>query len=374
MFCMKAMNIRNRKKAGSSFRVAVIMLVTGLLAMCGTVDFAPTQMNDGWKISAPGEQGLSSSQLESAYEYAETLPFLYSALVVRHGFLVAERYFNGSGPHHTEYVASVTKSYLSALIGIAVEQGHIESINRKMMSYFPEYESASLEPDKYDITLRHLLRMRAGYWFDSQDDRWAAWVNSPDWIAYMINLPLENPPGTLWNYSSGSTHILSAVLTKSTGMRAEDFARQYLFGPLDTKLGYWNQDPHGYNYGGWAMYITARDMARFGLLYLNGGNYQGRQIVPEQWVRESTHGYSEVDWTFGRIEEPRYGCLWWSGIMEGHPLFFAQGHGGQNIMVFPGLDMVVVTTTNPDLGFGASWTQSLKTFFFIAVYILPAVS
>lgn len=358
-----------------SRRMAICITIGFLLVSCtsGGGDFTPVEMNDGWDISTPEAQGISSTDLERAFEYASTLPFLYSALVVRNGFLVAEKYFNGSGPNRTVYVASVTKSYLSALIGIAIEMGYIENLDRKMMSFFPEYDSPGLEPAKHDITLRHLLRMRAGYWFDSQDDRWEAWVNSPDWIAYMINLPLENPPGTQWNYSSGSTHILSAVLTKSTGMSAEDFARETLFEPMDTELGYWEKDPQGYNYGGWAMYITARDMARFGLLYLNQGNHRGRQIVPEAWVRESTVGYSEVPWTFGRIDEPRYGYLWWSGIMEGQPLFFAQGHGGQNIMVFPGLETVVVTTTNPDLGFGASWTQSLKTFYFISRYIVANI-
>ena len=301
---------------------------------------------------------------------------MYSTLVVRNGFLLAEGYFNGAAVDQARYVASVTKSFLSAMMGIAVHEGFIADMSQKMMSFFPEYDQGNVEPAKFDITLRHLLQMRAGYWHDSNDARWQAWVNSPDWIEYMIRLPLENPPDLAWNYSSGSAHLLSAILTKTTGMKAEDFARQYLFAPLAIELPRWDRDPQGYNYGGWGMYLSPRAMARFGLLYLNRGRYEGQQLIPAAWVDETTTPRSIVTWPSGLIRNLQYASLWWTGqtaVNGQYSLFMAQGHGGQNIVVIPGLNMVVVTTTNPDLSFEDSWTQSVKIFNFIVLDILSAV-
>jgi CubicO group peptidase (beta-lactamase class C family) len=359
-------------------RRLIFLMISVLVISCSTetsmeIDITPLQLNDGWKISTPEAQGMSSSELIEAFEKASDMSFLYSIIVVRNGFLVAEKYYNGASVDQAKYVASVTKSYLSALIGIALDKGIIQSLDQKMISFFPEYDSIDIEPAKYEITLRQLLQMRAGYWHDSETSRWLAWVNSPDWIEYMINLPLENPPGIQWNYSTGSSHILSAILTKTSGMSGEDFARHYLFEPLDTELVNWGEDQQGYNYGGFDMHITPRDMARFGLLFLNKGQYKGQQIVPEDWIWKSTSAYSDVSWFFGVIQNPQYGYHWWIGKMEGHDIFFAQGHGGQNIIVFPGLEMVVVTATNPDLGFEDSWLQSIAIFHFIAKDILVAV-
>ena len=337
------------------------------------IDITPLHLDDGWQISLPEAQGFNLEDLKIAYKEASTFTFIYSTLIIRNGYLVAEKYFNGAGVHQAKYIASATKSYLSALIGIAKDKGYIKDLNQKMMSFFPEYASENIEPDKYEITIKHLLQMRAGYWHDSTDDRWWAWINSPDWIKYMIDLPLENPPDKAWNYSTGSSQILSGILTKSTGKTGVDFAVKYLFDPINSGLASWAKDPQGYNQGGFNMYITPRDMARLGLLYLNNGEFNSTQIVSQNWVMESTKPYSRVKWEFGPIINASYGYHWWTGEIKGYPIFFATGHGGQNIMIFRDLNMVVVTTTNADIGFADSWHQSLATFYFIANHILPAI-
>lgn len=353
----------------------IIILIVGSCSSDREPDIyiIPLQLNDGWQISTPEDQGFNIKNLKIAFEKASTFPFMYSTLIIRNGYLVAEKYFNGANVYQARDIASATKSYLSALIGIAIDKGFIKNLDHIMMAFFPEYDSINIEQEKYEITIKHLLQMRAGYWHDSQDDRWWPWVNSPDWIMYMIDLPLENPPDTTWNYSTGSSQILSGVLTKATGMTGVDFAVQYLFDPINSGLVSWAKDPQGYNQGGSNMYITARDMARFGLLYLNNGKFNDHQIVSANWVTESSKSYSRVYWEFGPIINASYGYHWWVGEMKGYPIFFATGHGGQNIMIFRDLNMVVVTTTDPDLGFTDSWSQSIVTFNFIANYILPSV-
>jgi CubicO group peptidase (beta-lactamase class C family) len=364
------------KRINVFFNVLVIFLISFVGCKRNQepeISIVPLARNDGWEISSPEAQGMSSEILLKAYEKAAERNYMYSLLVVRNGLLLAENYFNGATAGQAKYIASATKSFLSALIGIALREELLSNINQTMMTFFPEYDTGNIEAAKFNITIKQLLQMRAGYWHDSEDNRWQAWVSSPDWVEYMINLPLENSPDTAWNYSSGSSHLLCAILTKVSGKSAEDFARQYLFEPLEIDLAHWGQDPQGINYGGFDMHITPRDMARFGLLYLNGGNYKGQQIVPGPWIEESTAAYSDVHWEYGVIRVPQYGYHWWVGKTGEERIFFATGHGGQNIVVIPDLNMVVVTTTNPNLSFTASWTQSLRVFALIVNDVLKAV-
>lgn len=346
------------------------------LAACApapTHPITPLTLDDGWAVSTPEEQGMRSESLARVFGRASERPYMYSVIVVRNGFLVAEAYFHGAAVDEAKYIASVTKSYMSALIGVAVYEGFIRSLDEPMVSFFPEYDSPDVEDAKRRITLRQLLEMRAGYWHDSEDSRWYAWVNSGDLVGYMMQLPLENLPGTQWNYSSGSIHLLSAILTKASGMPAEDFARRYLFEPTGTTLAQWGRDRQSYNLGGWDMYVTPRDLARFGQLYLDDGYYAGEQIVPAEWVRESTAPRSRVSWPSGALHGLQYASGWWVGSMRGHDVFMAQGHGGQGVVVVPDLQMVVVTTTNPNLGFAAAWDRSVETFGLIGNGVLAAV-
>ncbi len=363
-----------------SILIALILILIVFLMYCSLdkeiseqYSIKPIELNDGWKISSPDEHNMNKNELIEAYKYASTLPFMYSVLIIKDDYIIAEKYFNGAGIYQAKYIASATKSYLSALIGIAIDKGYIINVEEKMMSFFPEYDSYTVEVEKYEITIKHLLQMTAGYWADSTDERWWTWINSPDWIKYMIDLPLESSPGAKWTYSTGSSQILSGILTKATGMSGTDFAIKYLLDPINSDLVRWDKDPQGYNHGGFNMYHTPRDMARLGLLYLHKGRFNGKQIVSENWIRESTKPLNRVSWSFGPIIKASYGYHWWSGEIRDYSCIFATGHGGQNIMIFKDLNMVVVTTTNSGLGWAAGWTQSVISFYYIANYIIPSI-
>jgi CubicO group peptidase (beta-lactamase class C family) len=359
--------------------VAILAILSLLVCQCQVkkaeeeISFTPVNCNDGWEVSTPEDQDLDSQLLHKAYKDSSNLPYMRSVLVVRNGYLVAERYFHSATIDGAVYVASVTKSFLSALVGIALKEGYIKSVDQPMMDYFPEYKAGTVDQAKYEITIRQLLQMRAGYWHDSQDERWQAWVNSPNWVDYMIHLGLENPPGTQWNYSSGSAHLLAAILTRATNRSCAEFAREHLFEPLGMVLARWGTDPQGINRGGWDIHIKPRCMARFGLLYLNDGQYKGNQVVPQDWVALTTTPRSTVPWPSGALQSLQYCMHWWAGYMRTNRIFMAQGHGGQNIVVIPALNMVVVTTADYNMGFGDSWTQSIATFNLIIQDILAAV-
>jgi CubicO group peptidase (beta-lactamase class C family) len=332
-----------------------------------------------WPTSTPIEHGLDPYILSYAYEKADELGFIHSVLVVRNGKLVAEQYFNGRNKYIPFEIASASKSFIGPLIGIALKENYLTSVEQKMLDFFPEYITPDLDPRKYDITIRHLLQFRAGYPRDestypgTDDIVLAVWWQSDDWMKFAIECPLAVDPGETYAYATVSSHILSGIITKATGMSALDFARKYLFDPLNIADVGWNVDPLGYNRGGWAMWLTSRDMARFGYLYLNNGFVDGKQIIPAEWVEESTTNYSSgADWFQRYFEEWGYGYLWWIAKAHGYDVYLASGHGGQMIVNIPVLNMIIVTTANPYVSAPVSGSQINSVHNLIANYILPA--
>ncbi len=321
-----------------------------------------------WPVSTPEEQGLPSELFENAFSRAEELPTLYSVLVARNGHLVAERYFSGQNPNRANYIASTTKSFTSALVGIALAEGYLDSLDQRMLDFFPQYVTADLDPRKRDITIRHLLQMRAGYGNDGGEP----WERSPDWIGSAIALPLTGDPGTKWDYSTGSSNILAAILTEATGMSAEDFARIHLFGPLGIDLAYWEQDPQGYNIGGYRMYLAPRDMARFGHLYLQNGAVDGLRILPASWTRASVRSFGPTTAShhWRSITDSGYGFQWWTGRLAGLEVYHAVGHGGQEILNVPELAMTIVTTSDAYFPGEVAWPNHQDIIDFIASEIV----
>ncbi len=339
------------------------------------ISFVPQQLGDGWEISTPQAQGLDPDVLAEAYVRAAGLQYMYAVLVVRNGYLVAEGYFRGRTAAHANYTASATKSYTSALVGIALREGYLTNLDQKMVDFFPELVPQIADPRKHDITLRHLLTMTAGYPIESQDGNpyWAQLTQGDNWVENAFMLPLVRDPGGQWEYSSGSTLLLAAIVARTSGMSALAFAEQYLFGPLEAPIPLWGQDPAGNYLGGWAMYITPRNMARFGRVYLEGGHFGNQQIVPAVWVDESLVGYNAVDWPMGALGECRYGYLWYAGTVGAYEVRMAWGHGGQIILLVPELNLVVVTATDADNSFSQGYNQSLQVFRFIADHIIASV-
>jgi CubicO group peptidase (beta-lactamase class C family) len=326
-----------------------------------------------WKTASPESQNMDALQLNAAADSALHSGFVHSLLVVRNGFIVAESYFQGHHVQSEHNIKSVSKSFISALVGLAIQKRFILTEYVGIMQYFPEYRTIDFDGRKENIQIVHLLTMRAGLEFDEQDA--FQFFSGDNWIGAALELPLVDSPGSSFNYATPLTHLLSALLTRATGTSTLEFARNNLFLPLGIEVKYWTIGPQGYYFGGSEMFFTSRDMARFGYLYLQDGKVEDQQIIESTWINKSFQDYAEREnWTWGAFSNIGYGYLWWLGTLGGYDVSFALGYGGQFIILIPDLNMIVVTTCNSqtydwDLADAQErWVSSL-----IANYIIPAV-
>jgi CubicO group peptidase (beta-lactamase class C family) len=266
------------------------------------------------------------------------LEYISSLLIMRNRFLAVEQYYNHQNQESAHHVHSVSKSFTSALVGIALDEGYLTSLDQKLMEFFPEYASKITDQRMYDITLKHLISMKAGFEWDETENYWREYAGSPDWVEYALTILLKNDPGTRFDYSTPQTNLLSVILAKATGQPTKQFAERYLFGPLRISAAYWYQDPQGYYTRGHEMYFIPRYLIKFGYLYLYHGVFNGKQIVPSNWINQSVQNYAS-DGASG------YGYGWWTDIMSDYSVYAAIGRGGQYILVVPELELIVVTTT-----------------------------
>ncbi|MGB5849297.1 MAG: serine hydrolase, partial [Ignavibacteriaceae bacterium] len=214
--------------------------------------------------------------------------------------------------------------------------------------------------------------MRAG--FDHEQNNYEQIANSSNWLKTTIELPLYYKPGTKFSYNTFQTHILSAIITKASGMSTLEFAKNYLLKPMDIDVAAWQQDPQGYYFGGNSMYFTPRNMARLGYLYMNNGRLNGNQIVPAEWVEESLTNYTQFTGkNWGALHNYNYGCLWWLGEINTYEVFLAIGYGGQFVINFPDLNMIVVTTAESYLEWDTADQQEQSILNIVADYIVSAV-
>ena len=310
---------------------------------------------DDWKVSTPAEQGLDPKLAAELYLDAAHLETLYGLLVIKDGRLIAEGYFNKGSVEQKARLQSVTKSYTSALVGIALDQGRLLSVDQKMMDFFPEVAGKISDPRKGQITIRHLLQMRAGYpWEETDPALWKALL-SGHYVPLLSEIPLISGPGAEFNYSNLTSNWLGIIVARACDTDLKSYAEKHLFLPIDTKVGDWGQDRDGHYNGCGDLHFTARDAAKFGLLYLNDGEYERNQVVSAGWVRESLQSYSEDAWVtkaklnkVGRyFRDLGYGYQWWSASVGDHHLDFAWGHGGQLIVLLDELDMIIVVTAEP---------------------------
>ena len=290
---------------------------------------------------------LAAQQLDfaSADSAAQRLPRLHSLLIQHGGELVFEKYYNGARPTQAANMKSASKSVISALVGIAIEEGFIESVDSTLAEFFPEYLEGDQNNEKHSITVGNLLTMQSGLETTSNRN-YGRWVASRDWIKFAIDQPLVTRPGTNMLYSTGSTHLLSAILTRATGMDTRQFAQKYLTGPMGYSISYWSRDPQGIYFGGNDMEMTPRQMLSFGVMYLNGGKHGDTQIVPEEWVAASHQPRARSPRGQGRF----YGYGWWLRDLAGMQVPVAWGYGGQLIFVVEELDLVVVATSDSNPG------------------------
>jgi CubicO group peptidase (beta-lactamase class C family) len=344
---------------------AGLVLLLSIVAGCGpsiddlqAVDYAPV-VQDDWQVSTPAAEGLDPMLVAELYYNAAKLETIYSLLVVRNGRLIAEKYFNKGSIDELGKRASVTKSYTSALTGIALERGYLSSLDQKMMDFFPDVASQITDPRKEQIAIRDMLQMRAGYPWEETDA--ALWdeIWDGEYLTDIADIPLSADPGTRFQYSNLTANWVGIIVTRASGMDLMTLGNKYLFGPLGVVPGDgWNRDVDGYYVGCGDIQFTARDMARFGQLYLDGGKLQGEQIVPADWVHDSLQVYSEHAWdNIGRFHDIGYGYMWWTATAGGHHVNFAWGHGGQLIVLVDEYDMVVVVTADPFYGKDVHWNS-----------------
>jgi len=292
-----------------------------------------------------------SDNLSNILHKTDKMPYLKSLIILKNGELIVEKYINGGGPDQIHDLRSASKSILSAVLGIAIKNGYIDSIDQRVIDFFPEYIADDLDPKIYDLRIRHLITMKSGFKIKENAKAYQQLYKSSDWIEHILHLPFKSIPGKNFNYLSFNTHLLSATITKATGMSTLEYATQVLFSPLNITKVNWEKDPNGFCIGGWGLSLKAKDMAKFGMLYLNDGNFQGIQVVPSEWIKLSTIERTGMIGTYysGWNKTYGYGFLWWVKRIDGElDIPFAMGHGGQRIAVIRNVNAVMVTQAEPN--------------------------
>ena len=363
----------------------------------GWVYTPPEQADDGWETATLGSVGLDSVPFVSMMNGLRSHDDhrTHGILIARNGRLVFEEYFDGYrrddqnspirfGRDVVHDLASATKSFTSALLGIAIERGLIGAVEQQVSEFFPEFEWMA-SGQKADITLEHMITMSSGIQWDQatyapldpRNDLILFGQSADPWYWY-LSRPLMAVPGTSMNYSEASINVVGEAIRRSSGMRLDEFADDYLFGPLGISVRRW-----GVNWGGWVwssgdVFLQPRDMLKFGQLYLQGGEWNGEQIVPSAWVSGASVPYHVFDSTSMPHEQfwaatadmPGYSYAWWTLAPEsyGANAFTANGWGDQRIMVLPEVDMVAVFTG------GSQWQAPLMTSHEMMIrYVLPSV-
>lgn len=345
------------------------VVLTGCTSMLG--EHSPVSESEWpWQEVTPESQGIRAEDLERMVEHIENNNLaIHSVVIYKNGTIPFEAYFEPYSPGVSHNMKSTSKGVISALVGIALQEGFIESLDDSVLSYLPDYETT--DGGKADITVRDLLTMSSGLeWNENDLNSMYTFFVSRRIVGRVLDQPLVDEPGARFNYNTGLTHLLSAIISEASGMSTRQFAEEHLFEPLGIRNVQWAIDRDGYHIGGSELFLTPRAMTKFGVMYLNGGEYAGTQIVPEDWVRTSTTSQVEGSFHGTQIE---YGYLWWTDIenrlftyLENETVFLAMGVRGQRILVHRDLDMVVVIT--------ADQRDESQCDILIRDFIVPAIS
>lgn len=319
----------------------IVLIFTPLANSAAAEEYYPTS---GWRTSTPEAQGMTSKKLQEWNDEIRVSGIAIDGIVVvRHGYLVWETYpnplFSATDTHR---LYSVTKSFTSCLVGIAIDKGYIEDVNQTMLSFFPDRTIANLDERKQRITVENLLMMRSGLRWDESSAPFTDPRNDiyhiiyGDGLQWSLDLEAVGEPGVTWHYNTGASHILSGIVTSATGTSTLDFAEENLFKPLGITRYAWSEDGAGTIIGGFDLRLSPRDMAKFGYLYLHGGRWDGKQIVSEEWVERSTSTLTRPTADLG------YGYQWWTTPSQN--MYSCRGLYNQMIYVLPEQDVVVAVT------------------------------
>ena len=317
-----------------------------------------------WPISAPEAQGMRSHVLAEMMGHIRTKSLhIHSLAIVRNGHLVLDAYLYPFTKEYQHNIYSCTKSVMSALIGIAIDKGYIQSVNQPITDFFPDMTIANMDERKQAMTLENLLTMTSGFKCeDSYLYRWEGLIRlrfSDDWAQFVLDLPMAAPPGQRFEYCNGVSYLLSVIIQQTTKMRTLAFARKHLFDPLGIDDIDWETSPQEVDVGWGRMRLKPHDMAKFGLLYLNKGRWIDQQIVPAAWVEASTRGHIRA------YPFDHYGYQWW---IDDAGYYMAVGYKGQRIFVVPVKNLVAVFTGD------LTGAESLMAQKLLDDYIIPAAS
>ena len=316
---------------------------------------------EGWQTSTPEEHGIDSELLVKAYDFIKEHELnVHSMLVIRHGYIVADAYFYPFTPNTLHDLASCTKSFTSTLVGIAIDRGYIKNVKQPVLDLLRGRDVANVDTRKKAMTLEDLLTMSTGLacYAEPGEITLNEMFQSPDFAKFTLDLPMIEEPGTRFEYCSPGSYLLSVIVQETTGMTTLDFARKHLFEPLGITEVIWPASPQGINHGWGDLHLFPHDMAKLGYLFLNNGQWDGKEIVSSEWVAAATSKHATPPNSYG------YGYQWWLPLPE---VYSADGRGGQMIIVVPGLDTVVVLTA----GLGAE--EGLKRDEMLTSILLPAI-
>lgn len=344
--------------------VLLLAVLLGANTLPPTAANAPSQQT--WPVSTPEAQGMDSTLLAEAVRQfsQQDLYEIHSLHIIRNGTLVTEAYFYPYEAGYTHDLASVTKSVMATLIGAAIQQGYIQDVQQPVLSFFEDRTIAHLDEYKRAMTIENLLTMRSGLDCTNHPAEATLFemMSTPDWVQFTLDLPMTDAPGSRFVYCSSNVHLLAAILQAATGQPLLDFARTALFEPLGIAEIIWPTDPQGLPHGWGDLHLRPEDMAKLGQLYLEGGIWNGQQLLPPDWVQAATQipaDFESNEWAEGE----GYGYLWW--LRSG--AYFAQGRGGQMVAVLPEFDLVVALT-------GGGGPAQLEVAYQILIdYIVPSI-
>lgn len=306
-------------------------------------------LNDGWIISTPATEGFDEVALEGIYEQLfseDEYVTAISLLIVRNDKLVAEGYFRSLDDIHIKHqIQSVTKSFTSLVFGIAWDLGYFNDLDQKLYDIIPEAFDGDLR--KREITLRHLLTMRADLIFWSDEFALELQMNDQkNVMKYILAKPLFAAPGTMFNYRDCDPQLLGGAVSVQTGLTLDEIAEERLFVPMGITDYYWERNADDDNWASQALYMRPRDLAKIGKLVLNKGSWEGEQLISEEWIEQSTSIQTpQYDGQPEDGTDPFYGFYWW--VYPHMGAFTALGAGGQFIFVVPLKSLVIVMTSEP---------------------------
>lgn len=364
--------------------ILILLQTIGIAGVAAGQNGVPYNIPGDWDVGTPASVGIDGAVLTDLSQRAGRGEFgkMNSLLVVRHGKLVFEDYYRGWQIHTVHTIQSVSKSVTSLLVGIAVGEGLIKSVDEPVSDFFPEYKAMfAQDPRKQRLTLRDVLTMRFGNDWKERAVPYSNPANivwkmamADDWMGFILGQPMVEDPGSRFNYSSGSALLISGILQHATGKHVSVYTEEKLFDPLSIPVYAWYRNmtnPQHWTHTGGGLGLRTRDLAKIGSLLVSGGRWNGKQVVPASWIEESTHAYTQAGTGLW------YGYQWWlqslppgAGSTGAHnEVIEGRGWGGQFIVAVPRLDLVVAITSESF----EDEAEARRALTMVLEHIVPAV-